>query len=323
MFTESNLELRRAPEHRVTHFSVCRGTVSSMVIRHEEAPAGSPAGRPPVIFNPDFFVEKLRHENPEVFLELVISNVTRLIDLPGTEFSQLLGEEGPKTPTGGNGGFFRSLNFLKRKGETWTSCSSEETSSEDRWTAKLYGSAAAPSEPTGGKTTVFRPKITIFLSLSNQKFFETCRRLFLVFRKKDAEDCCVLVKTEPMNPVNSRHVFPHLHLSEGAWLSHTPLVVASSVQIKASSLGVRWRTAASLRSTSSSSTSAEVSRPGFSTGTPESGESNVLLPGPVFGRLCSSQCCCCSCLFYCCSFGLWTVNRTTADEALVGSPEPF
>ncbi|XP_024145896.1 rho GTPase-activating protein 19 isoform X1 [Oryzias melastigma] len=92
-----------------------RGTVSSMVIRHEEAPAGSPAGRPPVIFNPDFFVEKLRHENPEVFLELVISNVTRLIDLPGTEFSQLLGEEGPKTPTGGNGGFFRSLNFLKRK----------------------------------------------------------------------------------------------------------------------------------------------------------------------------------------------------------------
>lgn len=89
-----------------------------MVIRHEEPPAGSPAGRPPVIFNPDFFVEKLRHENPEVFLELVISNVTRLIDLPGTEFAQLLGEEGPKTPTGGNGGFFRSLNFLKRKGET-------------------------------------------------------------------------------------------------------------------------------------------------------------------------------------------------------------
>uniref|UniRef100_A0A3P9IK91 Rho GTPase-activating protein 19 n=1 Tax=Oryzias latipes TaxID=8090 RepID=A0A3P9IK91_ORYLA len=92
-----------------------RGTVCSMVIRHEEPLAGSPAGRPPVIFNPDFFVEKLRHENPEVFLELVISNVTRLIDLPGTEFAQLLGEEGPKTPTGGNGGFFRSLNFLKRK----------------------------------------------------------------------------------------------------------------------------------------------------------------------------------------------------------------
>uniref|UniRef100_A0A8C7YNL2 Rho GTPase-activating protein 19 n=1 Tax=Oryzias sinensis TaxID=183150 RepID=A0A8C7YNL2_9TELE len=92
-----------------------RGTVCSMVIRHEEPPAGSPSGRLPVIFNPDFFVEKLRHENPEVFLELVISNVTRLIDLPGTEFAQLLGEEGPKTPTGGNGGFFRSLNFLKRK----------------------------------------------------------------------------------------------------------------------------------------------------------------------------------------------------------------
>ncbi|XP_068451768.1 rho GTPase-activating protein 19 [Clinocottus analis] len=92
-----------------------RGTVCSMVINQEESPGGSRAGRPPVIFNPDFFVEKLRHENPDVFLELVLSNITRLIDLPGTEFAQLLGEESPKTPTGGNGGFFRSFNFLKRK----------------------------------------------------------------------------------------------------------------------------------------------------------------------------------------------------------------
>ncbi|XP_031733001.1 rho GTPase-activating protein 19 isoform X1 [Anarrhichthys ocellatus] len=92
-----------------------RGTVCSMVINHEESPGGSRAGRSPVIFNPDFFVEKLRHESPDVFLELVLSNITRLIDLPGTEFAQLLGEEGPKTPTGGNGGFFRSFNFLKRK----------------------------------------------------------------------------------------------------------------------------------------------------------------------------------------------------------------
>ncbi|XP_072239995.1 rho GTPase-activating protein 19 [Leuresthes tenuis] len=92
-----------------------RGTVCSMVINHAESPGGSLTGRPPVIFNPDFFVEKLRHENPEVFLELVLSNITRLIDLPGTEFAQLLGEESPKTPTGGNGGFFRSFNFLRRK----------------------------------------------------------------------------------------------------------------------------------------------------------------------------------------------------------------
>ncbi|XP_028266916.1 rho GTPase-activating protein 19 isoform X2 [Parambassis ranga] len=92
-----------------------RGTVSSMVINHEESPGSACAGRPPVIFNPDFFVEKLRHETPDVFLELVLSNITRLIDLPGAEFSQLLGEEGPKTPTSGNGGFFRSFNFLKRK----------------------------------------------------------------------------------------------------------------------------------------------------------------------------------------------------------------
>lgn len=96
------------------------GKGSSMVTHREESPGGSRAGRPPLIFNPDFFVEKLRHENPDVFLELVLSNITRLIDLPGAEFSQLLGEDGPKTPTGGNGGFFRSFNFLKRKGQKQT-----------------------------------------------------------------------------------------------------------------------------------------------------------------------------------------------------------
>lgn len=101
----------------LTHL-LLSNTVYSMVINHEESPGASRAGRPPVIFNPDFFVEKLRHENPDVFLELVLSNITRLIDLPGSEFAQLLGEDSPKTPTGGNGGFFRSFNFLKRKGQT-------------------------------------------------------------------------------------------------------------------------------------------------------------------------------------------------------------
>lgn len=73
----------------------------------------------PIIFNPDFFVEKLRHEKPEVFTELVVSNITRLIDLPGAELAQLMGEEDPKLP-GANStasGFFRSLISLKRKGE--------------------------------------------------------------------------------------------------------------------------------------------------------------------------------------------------------------
>ncbi|XP_016075458.1 PREDICTED: rho GTPase-activating protein 19 isoform X2 [Miniopterus natalensis] len=71
----------------------------------------------PIIFNPDFFVEKLRHEKPEVFTELVVSNITRLIDLPGTELAQLMGEVELKLP-GGAGpatGFFRSLMSLKRK----------------------------------------------------------------------------------------------------------------------------------------------------------------------------------------------------------------
>ncbi|KAJ8001596.1 hypothetical protein DPEC_G00171110 [Dallia pectoralis] len=100
-----------------------RGTVCNMVISQETSVSrgnGAAAGRLPIIFNPDFFVEKLRHERPEVFLELVLSNVTRLIDLPGAEFSLLLGDEGgAKTPTavlGAHaGGFFRSFNFLKRK----------------------------------------------------------------------------------------------------------------------------------------------------------------------------------------------------------------
>uniref|UniRef100_A0A8C9R9K8 Rho GTPase-activating protein 19 n=2 Tax=Scleropages formosus TaxID=113540 RepID=A0A8C9R9K8_SCLFO len=86
-----------------------RGTLCNAIISHETCAAV----RQPVIFNPDFFVEKLRHERPEVFAEMVLSNITRLIDLPGTEFAQLQGEVDPKLPN--SGGFFRSFNFLKRK----------------------------------------------------------------------------------------------------------------------------------------------------------------------------------------------------------------
>ncbi|ETE64443.1 Rho GTPase-activating protein 19, partial [Ophiophagus hannah] len=70
-----------------------------------------------IIFNPDFFVEKLRHEKPEAFTELVVSNITRLIDLPGAELAQLMGEEEPQLPGGPSisSGFFRSLISLKRK----------------------------------------------------------------------------------------------------------------------------------------------------------------------------------------------------------------
>ncbi|KAJ6669178.1 hypothetical protein lerEdw1_007987 [Lerista edwardsae] len=73
--------------------------------------------RQQIIFNPDFFVEKLRHEKPDTFTELIVSNVTRLIDLPGAELAQLMGEEDPRLPggTGTAAGFFRSLMSLKRK----------------------------------------------------------------------------------------------------------------------------------------------------------------------------------------------------------------
>uniref|UniRef100_A0AAY5KVX0 Rho GTPase-activating protein 19 n=1 Tax=Esox lucius TaxID=8010 RepID=A0AAY5KVX0_ESOLU len=67
-----------------------------------------------VIFNPDFFVRRLKHEHPQVFTELILSNITRLIDLPGDEFAQLTGEADPRLPTAQTS-FLRSLNFLKRK----------------------------------------------------------------------------------------------------------------------------------------------------------------------------------------------------------------
>ncbi|XP_023402628.2 rho GTPase-activating protein 19 isoform X1 [Loxodonta africana] len=89
-----------------------RDAVCSFVICN-----GSSLRGQPVIFNPDFFVEKLRHEKPEVFTELVVSNITRLIDLPGTELAQLMGEVDLKLPGGAGpaSGFFRSLMSLKRK----------------------------------------------------------------------------------------------------------------------------------------------------------------------------------------------------------------
>ncbi|XP_072526466.1 rho GTPase-activating protein 19 [Salminus brasiliensis] len=84
-----------------------RGTVCNIVISQEMHQ------NQPVIFNPDFFVEKLRHEKPQVFTELLLSNVTRLIDLPGAEFAQLQGEAEIKLPA--STGFLRLPNFLKRK----------------------------------------------------------------------------------------------------------------------------------------------------------------------------------------------------------------
>ncbi|XP_077350499.1 rho GTPase-activating protein 19-like isoform X2 [Festucalex cinctus] len=66
-----------------------------------------------VIFNPDFFVERLKHEHPQTFTDLVLSHVTRLIDLPGDEFAQLTGDCEPRVPS--SAGFLHSFNFLKRK----------------------------------------------------------------------------------------------------------------------------------------------------------------------------------------------------------------
>ncbi|XP_072482667.1 rho GTPase-activating protein 19 isoform X1 [Notamacropus eugenii] len=89
-----------------------RDAICNFVICNDASLRGQP-----IIFNPDFFVEKLRHEKPDVFTELVVSNITRLIDLPGTELAQLMGEVDLKLPSGAGtaSGFFRSLVSLKRK----------------------------------------------------------------------------------------------------------------------------------------------------------------------------------------------------------------
>ncbi|XP_068423292.1 rho GTPase-activating protein 19-like [Clinocottus analis] len=84
-----------------------RETQCSVFISQEK-----PNTSQPVIFNPDFYVERLRHEHPQAFADLVLSNITRLIDLPGDEFAQLTGESEAKLPAAG---FLRSFNFLKRK----------------------------------------------------------------------------------------------------------------------------------------------------------------------------------------------------------------
>ncbi|KAK3507416.1 hypothetical protein QTP70_019653 [Hemibagrus guttatus] len=84
-----------------------RGTVCNIVIS-QDMPQSQP-----VIFNPDFYVEKLRHEKPQVFTELLLSNISRIIDLPGAEFAQLQGEADLKLPA--SSGFLRLPNFLKRK----------------------------------------------------------------------------------------------------------------------------------------------------------------------------------------------------------------
>uniref|UniRef100_UPI00358E88DE rho GTPase-activating protein 19 isoform X2 n=1 Tax=Myxine glutinosa TaxID=7769 RepID=UPI00358E88DE len=80
----------------------------------------------PVVSNPEFFVEKLRHELPEFFEELVMSNISRLIDLPGEEFSEILPSLGVKSSPSSSGfstvaaaaahtSFFRGRNFLRKK----------------------------------------------------------------------------------------------------------------------------------------------------------------------------------------------------------------
>ncbi|XP_061692929.1 rho GTPase-activating protein 19-like isoform X2 [Syngnathoides biaculeatus] len=73
----------------------------------------TPKTSQPVIFNPDFFVERLKQEHPSDFTDLVLSHVTRLIDLPGDEFAQLTGDCEPRLPS--SAGLLRSFNILKRK----------------------------------------------------------------------------------------------------------------------------------------------------------------------------------------------------------------
>nr|XP_032808241.1 rho GTPase-activating protein 19-like isoform X2 [Petromyzon marinus] len=90
---------------------------SNIVISNEVSAGGSRPSGHVVVSNPDFFVEKLRHEWPERFQEMVVSGVTRHVDLPGTELAQLMGEMDPRLPGSTATAFLRSLPFLRKKVE--------------------------------------------------------------------------------------------------------------------------------------------------------------------------------------------------------------
>lgn len=91
-------------------YSSNRATTCSVFLYNE------PNASQSVICHSEFFVERLRYEKPQVFTDLVLSNITRLIDLPGEEFAQLTGDSEPRLPSSSSNGFLRSFNFLKRKG---------------------------------------------------------------------------------------------------------------------------------------------------------------------------------------------------------------
>ncbi|XP_061412325.1 rho GTPase-activating protein 19 isoform X3 [Lethenteron reissneri] len=90
-------------------------TRSNIVISNEVSAGGSRPSGHVVVSNPDFFVEKLRHEWPERFQEMVVSGVTRHVDLPGTELAQLMGDMDPRLPGSTATAFLRSLPFLRKK----------------------------------------------------------------------------------------------------------------------------------------------------------------------------------------------------------------
>ncbi|KAM4034361.1 rho GTPase-activating protein 19 [Anomaloglossus baeobatrachus] len=124
----------------------------------------------PVIYNPDFFVEKLRHENPDLFTELLVSNITRLIDLPGTEFAELMGEVDPKLPgpNGAAASFFKSLNFLKRKAVSTGHM--DHKAREEAWLTKINQVFSESSEPVFNVETEENVKMVGRLKqLLNQK----------------------------------------------------------------------------------------------------------------------------------------------------------
>lgn len=91
-------------------YSSNRATKCSVFLYNE------PNASQSMICHSEFFVERLRYEKPQVFTDLVLSNITRLIDLPGEEFAQLTGDSEPRLPSSSSNGFLRSFNFLKRKG---------------------------------------------------------------------------------------------------------------------------------------------------------------------------------------------------------------
>lgn len=68
-----------------------------------------------VIMDPDHYAFRLKFENPEAFIELIISNLTRFLDLPGVELEALRSSTNQEINPFNNKQTKKTWSFIKKK----------------------------------------------------------------------------------------------------------------------------------------------------------------------------------------------------------------